>query len=543
MKRTAIDSNTINGTWTVLLAVVVAALIGGGCTSSPCEEGTFSGSGTLYVAASCGSDSGDGSKESPLATIGAAIKNASAGDKIRVAAGTYEEALSLTSAVALLGEGSGKTVIKPSTGAIAIQAVKANLTVSGIGIVGGGPVGILVQDGEFDATDVLIEDVRRTKTPEGKLIGGHGIQVSNTAKATMRDIGVVGCSGAGVLAASVGNVSIVAPFFQEDPASSARAGGKAGIVAPFFDEAGSKKIAGNRLGGIAIVAPFFSPNPGKTDDPKGIVAPFFHSGGVNVSGNYSFGVALFGASAKIEASAITDTIHPTSTDFADGVVVAGGGANTEVAIAKSTVVSGNQRAGMLIAAGEKTDAKVGIDGDISLNAVGGVWAHGSSTAVAVGDSARLHANRVAGLVAVNKAHAVIGAATIDRTVRRQYGLTLGDASNIGDAVGFFEGATGSLKNTKLVENGRAGIVIDNPGKAKSGAVDVVATGVEVTGGGYGIVVNKGSGDVEALKDKTAVSVGGKVGTAFKTDAAFDVRHSPCDPKDGKADCKPPAPST
>ena len=61
---------------------------------------------TIHVDAVHGSDAGDGSEGSPLATIGAALGLASAGDTIAVAAGVYDGAVVMKDDVDLTGSGA-----------------------------------------------------------------------------------------------------------------------------------------------------------------------------------------------------------------------------------------------------------------------------------------------------------------------------------------------------------------------------------------------------------------------------------------------------
>ncbi len=66
---------------------------------------------TIHVDAVNGSDSGDGSEANPLATIGAALALAVAGDEIEVAAGVYLEDVVAKDEVDLVGAGADVTVL------------------------------------------------------------------------------------------------------------------------------------------------------------------------------------------------------------------------------------------------------------------------------------------------------------------------------------------------------------------------------------------------------------------------------------------------
>jgi parallel beta-helix repeat protein len=70
-------------------------------------------SGDVWYVAPTGSDSGSGSESNPWATIRHAVSNASDGDTIRVAAGNYDEQITVTKSLTIQGAGD-TTVVKPS---------------------------------------------------------------------------------------------------------------------------------------------------------------------------------------------------------------------------------------------------------------------------------------------------------------------------------------------------------------------------------------------------------------------------------------------
>ncbi|MGH7690634.1 MAG: DUF1565 domain-containing protein, partial [Gemmatimonadaceae bacterium] len=93
-----------------LAAMLSAVAFVAACSGAANSTGAGSGSGggapsakDLFVSASTGSASGDGSQQRPLATISAAIAAADSGQTIRVAGGTYAEALVLKSHIRILG--------------------------------------------------------------------------------------------------------------------------------------------------------------------------------------------------------------------------------------------------------------------------------------------------------------------------------------------------------------------------------------------------------------------------------------------------------
>ncbi|MCB8928687.1 MAG: hypothetical protein H6652_24045 [Ardenticatenaceae bacterium] len=95
------------------------------------KAGTAVAGGPWYVNASTGSDSNSClSAGSPCATINGALGKAAPGDTINIAAGTYDETISIDQAVNFVGAGAGQTILTKSSGgtAVTIQDGNGNLT-------------------------------------------------------------------------------------------------------------------------------------------------------------------------------------------------------------------------------------------------------------------------------------------------------------------------------------------------------------------------------------------------------------------------------
>lgn len=99
-----------------LLFYVASCLVFGyGCggtpsanTVPPCNGGPFpaapdNASALVYVSAACPSETADGSREHPYATIASALPNAPDNAAILVAAGTYNDNLVLSKNITLVG--------------------------------------------------------------------------------------------------------------------------------------------------------------------------------------------------------------------------------------------------------------------------------------------------------------------------------------------------------------------------------------------------------------------------------------------------------
>jgi len=95
---------------------------------------------TWYVNRASGSDSNTClSSAMACKTIGHAISNATSGDSIRVAAGTYKENLSVGFSLNLVGAGTSATIIDGGgvNTVVTISAASAHVTLSGLTITHG----------------------------------------------------------------------------------------------------------------------------------------------------------------------------------------------------------------------------------------------------------------------------------------------------------------------------------------------------------------------------------------------------------------------
>ncbi len=134
----------------------VCERLGPACPGAGQWASDLPSTGTIYYVWADAPAGGDGTRAAPYATIGAAASRAGAGDVIAVAAGTYDEALSLRRGVTLVGACVAGTLVAPSF------AAAATLSAAGTGVVaknvtlGGGGSGIALNRG----TGIRLENVR-----------------------------------------------------------------------------------------------------------------------------------------------------------------------------------------------------------------------------------------------------------------------------------------------------------------------------------------------------------------------------------------------
>jgi hypothetical protein len=128
---------------------------------------SWAASTTWFVNAGSGADSATcGASSSPCKTIGAAVGNAAAGDTVQVAAGTYNEQVTITKTLAVRGPGTGassRAVVSPpasaNNGFLVSGAAAAGSTVAGFVVQGAQGEGILaMQTSHVVIRDNLVQD-------------------------------------------------------------------------------------------------------------------------------------------------------------------------------------------------------------------------------------------------------------------------------------------------------------------------------------------------------------------------------------------------
>ena len=506
-----------------LLAVACAGTTD--CDDTPTATGTV-----LRVSQKCGSASGDGSAAKPFATIGAAALAAKPGTTIAVGPGAYAESVTLAGGVSLKGSGSGSTTIAPVALAGVYVKGPGSTTVSDLKVSGASSFGI---GGEGTALKVVGVVVENTAVAKGDGGGGHGIQANGGASLVIEGFKIMNNAGVGVLSKGVPSVSIVDPGF----APAARGTGATAIVDPGF--APASVIGNNAGGGVAIVDPGFAPAQPDSitgSDPVTLTA-------TDVSGNKRFGFAVWGGSAKISRSAIRGTTKLLNTDFADGIVIGAGAVAgaAKLIVDSGSVVSGNARSGVLAA----VKAQVAVEGEVSGNDTGGVWAQGNDVEVTLAKSSRLRQN---GLVAAAAAHGgrlIVDGARIEDTKMRPFADPAGGMpEQVGDGLGVFNGASLLVKGATLLNNARAGIVVDQAKLAAAGGgPDIDISGSAFSGGLFGIVVNKGAGAQPAAAALKGSNTFDKVATEVDNAGKLIVRSFVCLDKSADVkDCAAAAPA-
>ena len=156
-------------------------VVGGELVIEGAVLGATSGS-TYFVDGTNGSDTNDGlSWERSFATIGEALTTASAGDKIYIASGSYDESVTVATAnLTLIGSGNrGSVAIAPTASNPTALTINADdVTIYNIGCEGDGTGGGIHLEGDVD----------RFRAYECKLEGGaFAAKLESTASGAVSD--------------------------------------------------------------------------------------------------------------------------------------------------------------------------------------------------------------------------------------------------------------------------------------------------------------------------------------------------------------------
>ncbi len=541
----------MNTTSLKMTGCLVGLLSMGACVADLCPGAQFptDSESALYVAGGCGSDSdGDGSRDAPFSTISQAASGASSGQVIAVASGTYQESVTLKAGVRLLGMGPDRvTIIADLNVGVEVTGTAA-VEIAHLRVSKAVPVGIRSAKTPLILDDVIVDHTGRRKK-DGQLVGGHGVQVTGGASLTIRRSQIIDNQGTGVLAEGAGVVGIIAPSYIIDPSYTPGPnsiidpsyqprpidGDGVGIIDPSYQVANSTAVSSNRGGGVAIIDPSYTPADA---DDVGLVLQ-----GVFLDSNWGFGVAVYGSSAKLQASAIVNTRRENNSDIADGCVVAPGIKNkaaVSATIDERSVLASNLRAGVLIVGGGGETIATDVGADVSLNAVGGIWAQGKGALLKLHGKARLSTNTLIGAAVTGGSRIEAKGGRADNTVPTNWAPIRSGAPQLtgADGIGIFKGASGSLEGIKLDNLARAGVIVDGgAAKADGAELDLVLKDVVFASSGYGVLINKGSPKSSAAL-QAAVSKGKDVDQPLLEDAQVKVRVSACSQDDPAASCAP-----
>lgn len=462
-KEQAAGSST--GRWIGLLAAALCctgcAMADGATAEAGCDLSASAPAGLTEVRfvapAACARESGDGSQEAPFAGL-QAVQGLEAGVTLVLLPGTYESALTVQGGVDVVAAIPERTELRAG---IRVEGA-GSTALRGLRLRGTPQAGLVIAEATVELESSRIEGA-----------SGHGVEVRDGGSLALKKTAILSCSGVGVLAKGAGAISIVEPIFDVGPRVDADDDKPAGIVEPIFLP--TTRIEGNGQGGIAIVEPIFVPT--RAGEASLLLR------GAMVRQNIGFGLALYGASAKVESSAIVETRVGTGGPWADGILIAPAGAGEALpalSVDGQSVLADNGRGGVVALA----PSAITVGADISHNGYAGVWAAASGATLAVEAEARLSSNHLVGVGVSSGTRLTLEGATVDRTA----GLSA-DADAIADGIGVFDGATAAIRDARLVENTRAAVLVHQAGTLADGSMDVTIDGTTFIGGKFAVVVN------------------------------------------------------
>jgi parallel beta-helix repeat protein len=446
------------------IALAVAALASASalltaCGGESCDvvyPNAPAGAAALLHVASCGSSGGDGSPESPYATVSAALEAAEAtpGAAVLVAPGTYAENLVVRSDVTIVGSNAPDN---PDDAAIILQAPQpfavrvengSTATLTGVRVESSVGVGVWVLEGaSLTLSGSVVSGV--AKDADGV---GYGVLATDDGAIILQHTDVSGAAVHGVEIAEAKGIILQ---------STMRDNGGAGLR---IERA--------------------------TDQVK--------VEGSEVLGNTQSGVAVVNSRAIILQSTLSGT-RPDSQGIADGLLATGSpGVDpvafpTEVELIESTV-SDNARTGVLISgAVTRTiilqNNTISSNADTGSNRVGsGVWIQGGagSAPESVIEGNTITENRYLGVCLRGDTHGIILQNNqISFTIKAE-GVFEGELGllEVGDGIQILAGASAQILGNEISGNGRVGLLLDEA----LGAETVIDDNTFSTNVDYGVAL-------------------------------------------------------
>ncbi|MRG91510.1 right-handed parallel beta-helix repeat-containing protein [Polyangium spumosum] len=427
------------------VAALLAALPLVGCgvaapDASPACSGEYASqpegtSGAVYVSAACGAQDGDGSKERPFATIQQGIDASAEGGAVLVDAGTYEENLSITKAVQVLGVDETED---PNRASIIVQAPS--------------PYAINVEG----AAGVVLRGIIVQK-PQGA-----GIWVQKKGGATILASRIEGAiaaktDGHGVMATDEGSIIVQRTIIVQSEGAGVH-----------VDAAGAKVersiiVQNGAFAGIWVQ---------RAMDQVSLVDN-------EISENTDAGITILGSRAIIVQNEVKHTRARSAGGQADGIRIVSdaelgeayftiGDSNPESA----NVIEGNDRVGIFVS-GELARGLIlhnQVIGNADATKRGaGIWLQsGAGSVEAVPDAApgiviqqnRIENNHFLGIGVTSNARALLWEnPSISGTIAEEVTVD-GQAAKIGDGLGVYAGASAQVEFNTFSGNARAAALFD-----------------------------------------------------------------------------------
>ena len=307
-------------------------------------EGALPGAPVLYVDASAGGTTPDGSKARPFLTIGAALAKAQQGAIVRVAEGVYKENLTIARSVHIQGRCADKVKLEAAPAKPAVTITSGPNTIAGITISGGsngldasaGQTAVLHARIVSSAGDGIVSSGSCEVTLQRAVVSNHkgtGVRSMDTSQFGI-NLGIIETNGkVGVIHDSVVELKLTGTSVSSNGQEGLllrRKGARAtiegclfsgnGTMAVMADQGTSLVMRGswvvqNRAGGISgreLVQGIIETNGMAVNGGPGVVASAGPSGSVAVRRNLiesssGYGVLTLGGTVRIEGNTIKGT--------------------------------------------------------------------------------------------------------------------------------------------------------------------------------------------------------------------------------------------
>ncbi|MFH2009298.1 MAG: right-handed parallel beta-helix repeat-containing protein [bacterium] len=331
-------------------------------TIRDCGTGTWGNitldASTIFVDGSYGGGGSDGSQGAPYVTLTAALAVASAGDRIALAEGVYQESVSLGDAIAIEGRCPELVTLQGISGGgndsppVTIQTTAAGAAVRGVRLESSASGVVLNEVADVELTDLEIADT-----------GLYGVLMQRGSSAVLTRVKIAGAGSAGVMlyGGAVELNQCVVRGTVPAPDGSLGRGVDAGC--DYFGTGGcpdlavhASVISGNREAGILI-------SGGSVVISDSLIR--------DTRANQNNGLAGIGVQAQCDTSASDCPTLAITGSVVTGNRSAGVMALGESTVIQDTVISntlpqdGDQRLGNGLVA--QCDTSLGVCGDITIS--------------------------------------------------------------------------------------------------------------------------------------------------------------------------------
>lgn len=398
-----------------------------GASFPPAPPGTKQ---VVYVAKNCPADGADGSRDRPFTSVQQGLNRAEAGASVLVAPGQYDESVSMSRPVSLVGAPSDSydesVVMKPQGlgGSVATENDDDEVAISGVRIEGATGYGLLLGRGHLVLTDVVI---------------------AATARGSVNDAGGQTAEVGFGLAATGGRLDATRLTVDGSADSGVIIDGASGALR-------ESRVSNSGLGGVIVQR----------------VATDFAVDACTLADNTQLGIGIFAGPVTLTGTTVSATrLHP-ATGIGDGVLVSHYDQDTDtspiVVKASGNTVTGSERVGLLLGVGSEGEASDNIVSDSAAKAPfgAGVWLQGKAGGASGLTMRRnsIRRSRFVGFAATSGSRATFEQGTIEQTASGSVFLPSGGSATIGDGVGLFDQSVVQLRGNVIKASPRYGVALD-----------------------------------------------------------------------------------